>query len=256
MWGATPLDQLACRIEFKSANYEGIFTPWEVGKPSIVFPGALGVVDWGGVAVDQGRKILVTNSSAVPYRDELMRREDAPPVARSIHQQTPPPGQPQADYAWSPMVGTPYVAHITGFMGPLKIPCTQPPWGFMQAIDLKTGKMLWKRPIGTPQDNGPMGVDSHLAIPMGVPNIGGTIVTAGGLVFNGSTLDQYLRAYDLRTGRELWKGRLPAGGQATPMTYVSPRSGRQFVVIAAGGHGGMQTNTGDYVVAYALPSAG
>jgi quinoprotein glucose dehydrogenase len=98
-----------------------------------------------------------------------------------------------------------------------------------------------------------MGIQSHLPLLMGVPNIGGSITTSGGLVFNGSTVDLYLRAYDQRTGAELWKAPLPAGGQATPMTYLSARSGRQFVVIAAGGHGGLQTPQGDYVVAYALP---
>jgi quinoprotein glucose dehydrogenase len=254
MWGATPLDQLACRIQFKESRYQGIFTPWTLDKPIIVFPGALGVVDWGGVAVDENRKILVANTSAIPYRDELMRRSEGPPAAQRDWLQTPPPGQPQANHAWSPMVGTPYIAHIVGFLSPLGIPCTQPPWGFEQAIDLKSGKLLWKRPIGTPEDNGPWGIKTHLHIPMGVPNIGGSIVTAGGLVFNGSTLDQYLRAYDLRTGRELWKARLPAGGQATPMTYVSPVSGRQFVVIDAGGHQGLKTQTGDYVMAFALPA--
>lgn len=252
MWGATPLDQLACRIQFKESRYDGIFTPWTLNKPIIVFPGALGVVDWGGVAVDEGRKVLVTNSSAIPYRDELLPRSKGPIQAQNDWLQTPPPGQPQADYAWSPMLGTPYVAHIVGFLGPLGIPCTRPPWGFMQAIDLKSGKLLWRHPIGTAEDNGPKGIPSHLPIPMGVPNIGGTIVTAGGVVFNGSTLDQYLRAYDLRTGQELWKARLPAGGQATPMTYVG-KDGRQYVVICAGGHGGLQTKTGDYVMAFALP---
>jgi len=126
----------------------------------------------------------------------------------------------------------------------------------MQAIDLKSGKLLWKRPIGAAEDSGPFKVASHLPIPIGAPNIGGTIVTAGGLAFNGSTLDRYLRAYDLRNGKELWKARLPAGGQATPMTYVSPKSGRQFVVIAAGGHGGLGTKLGDYVVAFAPPQTG
>jgi quinoprotein glucose dehydrogenase len=253
MWGATPLDQLACRIMFKESRYDGVFTPWAVGQPMIVFPGALGVVDWGGTAVDERRKVLVVNSSAVPYRDEMLPRSKGPEQAQGEWLQSPPPGQPKADYAWSPMIGEPYVAHIQGFMSPIKMPCTQPPWGFMQAIDLTSGKILWRHPIGTAQDSGPMGIKSHLPIPMGVPNIGGTMVTAGGLAFNGSTLDQYLRAYDTKTGKEVWKARLPAGGQATPMTYVSPVSGRQFVVICAGGHGGLGTTTGDYVMAFALP---
>jgi quinoprotein glucose dehydrogenase len=123
----------------------------------------------------------------------------------------------------------------------------------MNAIDLTTGRMLWRTPIGTAQDNGPKGIPFMLPLRMGVPNIGGSIVTGGGLIFNGSTLDRYLRAYDLRTGKELWRSRLPAGGQATPMTYISPASGRQFVVICAGGHQGLQTAVGDYVLAFALP---
>jgi quinoprotein glucose dehydrogenase len=146
------------------------------------------------------------------------------------------------------------VMHTEPFMGPLQVPCTQPPWGFLQAVDLTTGKFLWKRPIGTGRDSGPKGISSHLAILMGTPNLGGSIATRGGVIFNGSTLDRYLRAYDARDGKELWKTRLPAGGQATPMTYLSP-TGRQIVVIAAGGHQGMMTRTGDYIMAYALPAA-
>jgi quinoprotein glucose dehydrogenase len=256
MWGVTPLDQLVCRIRFRQSRYEGIFTPWTLDRPDIEYPGSLGVVDWGGVAIDEARKLLIANTSAVPYRNELLRRSEAPPPAQGVRLQTPPPGQPQADYAWSPMIGTPYSAHVAPFMGPLKVPCNQPPWGFLRAIDLKTGKQVWKRPIGSTRDSGPYGIALPFAIPMGVPNIGGSIVTAGGLIFNGATLDQYLRAYDEATGRKLWQARLPAGGQATPMTYISPRSGRQFVVIAAGGHQGLSTRTGDYILAYALPRAG
>jgi membrane-bound PQQ-dependent dehydrogenase (glucose/quinate/shikimate family) len=254
MWGLTPFDQLWCRIQFRSSRYDGIFTPPGL-KPTIVFPGALGVVDWGGVSVNPKTGVLVANTSAVPYRDQLIPREQAPAFARTIQRQSPPPGQPQADYAWSPQVGTPYVMHTTPFMSPLQIPCTRPPWGLMTAIDLNTRKVLWKRPIGTGERSGPLGLQSHLPLLMGTPNIGGSMTTAGGVVFNGSTLDHYVRAYDQRTGAELWKAALPAGGQATPMTYLS-RSGRQFVVIAAGGHGGLQTPQGDYVVAYALPGRG
>jgi quinoprotein glucose dehydrogenase len=123
----------------------------------------------------------------------------------------------------------------------------------LTAIDLATRKTLWRRPLGTGRDSGPLGYPSLLPLEIGTPNIGGTLVTGSGLIFFGGTLDRYLRAFDIHTGEELWKARLPAGGQATPMTYVSAESGRQFIVISAGGHVGLDTRLGDWIVAYALP---
>lgn len=254
MWGITPLDQLVCRIKFRRARYDGVFTPPGT-RPTIAFPGALGVVDWGGIAIDEGNTLIVANTSAIPYYDQLIPREKAPPAARDVHSYTPRPGEPQADYAWSPQVGTPYVMHLEPFMGPAKVPCTRPPWGFLQMIDLKTQKLIWRRTIGTARDSGPFNIPSMLPFQMGVPNLGGSIVTRGQLIFNGATLDRYLRAYDLITGEELWKARLPAGGQATPMSYMGA-DGRQYVVITAGGHQGMSTRTGDYILAFALPKKG
>jgi quinoprotein glucose dehydrogenase len=255
MWGITPIDQMMCRIAFKSSRYEGIFTP-QGTKPVINYPGALGVVDWGGVAFDPANAMLVANSSAVPYRDTLVPRDKAPKgrTEKPTTMLVKGKAKPGADYAWSPQVGTPYVMHTEPFMSALDVPCTQPPWGFLQAIDLKTGKFAWKRTIGTAHDSGPLGIPSMLPIQMGVPNLGGSIVTGGGLIFNGSTLDRYLRAYDENSGKMLWQARLPAGGQATPISYQG-KDGRQYVLIAAGGHQGMATKIGDYVVAYALPNA-
>ncbi|MBC7983145.1 MAG: PQQ-binding-like beta-propeller repeat protein, partial [Candidatus Obscuribacterales bacterium] len=124
-----------------------------------------------------------------------------------------------------------------------------PPWGTLAAVDLQRNAVLWQRPLGSTEDFAPWFVPTR---DIGMPNMGGPIVTAGDVVFVAAATDNYLRAFDIETGRELWKGRLPAGGQATPMTYEV--DGRQFVVIAAGGHGTMGTTRGDYVVAFALPN--
>ncbi len=134
-------------------------------------------------------------------------------------------------------------------------PCHAPPWGKLVAIDLRSRQILWQRPLGTTRDTGPFGTHVNLPLPTGVFNIGGNTATASGLIFIGATTDQYLRAFDERTGEKLWEARLPAGGQATPMTYMGD-DGRQYVVIAAGGHGGLRTRLGDYLMAYALPDAG
>jgi len=135
-------------------------------------------------------------------------------------------------------------------LSPLRLPCMQPPWGKLYAIDLRTQRVLWERPVGTAGDVGPFGMASHVPLLIGTPQVGGTVITRSGLVFSAATLDRYLRAYDLFTGEELWKARLPAGGQASPITYQSGE--RQFVVIAAGGHSVLGTRRGDHVLAYAL----
>jgi membrane-bound PQQ-dependent dehydrogenase (glucose/quinate/shikimate family) len=251
MWGVTPIDQMICRIRFRQSRYEGRYTPQGL-TPAIIFPGSLGIVDWGGVAVDPDHGVVVVNSSAVPYRSQLIPRADAPAQFRAV-QMISINGKPaHADNTWHPQIGTPFVARTLPFLGPLDVPCSAPPWGLLQAIDLRDGRTLWKRPLGTAEDSGPMDVPSRLPILMGVPNMGGSLVTRGGLIFNGATLDRYLRAYDLRSGNQLWQARLPAGGQATPMSYAS-RSGRQVVVISAGGHPGLRTRAGDYLLAFALP---
>jgi quinoprotein glucose dehydrogenase len=133
------------------------------------------------------------------------------------------------------------------------VPCTEPPYGMISAVDLNTRRLLWSRPFGTAEDSGPLLTHSHLPFTMGVPNIGGAVTTRSGLTFIGASQDNYLRAFETATGRELWRTRLPAGGQATPITYWSSSSARQFILIAAGGHGGLQTTPGDYILAYALP---
>lgn len=250
MWGVTPFDQAWCRIQFRRARYQGTMTPFSVGKPSISYPGFLGGVDWGGVSVDTSRDIMIVNSNHVANYGMLITR------AQADREGLKPMGQggSHGPGAVAPQAGTPYGVHYGPFLSPLGAPCNQPPYGTLTAIDMKTRKILWSKPFGTARDTGPMGIASHIPLRMGVPNTGGSLVTRSGLVFISATQDRYLRAYDIRTGQEVWKARLPAGGQATPMTYLS-KSGRQYVVIAAGGHGGFGTKIGDYVLAYALPSA-
>jgi quinoprotein glucose dehydrogenase len=248
MWGVTPIDQAWCRIAFLKSNYHGTLTPPMVGKPTIAYPGYLGGSDWGGISVDTDRDILIGNSNRVAIRSELIPRKEADalgikPISSNVHGNVG---------GTSAQAGTPYAIRITPFMSPLDVPCQQPPFGMLSAIDMKTRKLLWEQPFGTARDSGPFGMASMLPIRMGVPNTSGSMLTRSGLTFIAATQDRYLRAFDTRSGKELWKVRLPAGGQATPMTYLSA-SGRQFVVIAAGGNRTLRSKTGDYVLAYALP---
>jgi quinoprotein glucose dehydrogenase len=149
----------------------------------------------------------------------------------------------------SPQHGTPYGMSRQVLHSPLGLPCNPPPWGELVAVNLSSGSILWKVPLGTTADM----TGNPAAMVQGTPNLGGPIVTAAGLTFVASAMDNYLRAFDTETGAELWKGRLPAGGQAMPMTYRAGRDGKQFVVIAAGGHGKLGTRLGDSLIAFALP---
>ena len=242
MWGATPIDQLWCRIAFRKLHYEGLYTPPTL-ENSLIFPGNNGIMNWGSLAVDAGRQIMIVPTSYMPLVIKLIPRKDAPQSDDIVM---------EGRGAISPMIGTPYAVRTERpFVSPLGVPCNAPPWGRLTAFDLKTRQILWQRPLGTTADHAPLGVP----VP-GVFNQGGAMVTQGGLAFIGATMDNYLRAFDVKNGKELWKGRLPAGGQALPMTYVSPRTGKQYVVIAAGGHAFMQTTPGDYVVAYSLQDEG
>jgi quinoprotein glucose dehydrogenase len=153
--------------------------------------------------------------------------------------------QPGAEIA--PMHGTPYVMWRKPLLSGLGLPCIAPPWGVLAAVDLERGKILWRVPLGTIRDLAPV----PLPLAWGTPNLGGPLVTGGGLVFIAAAMDNYLRAIDADTGRELWKQRLPAGGQATPMTFAT--GGKQYIVLAAGGHGRAGTKVGDYLIAYSLP---
>lgn len=237
-WGFTPWDRRACREILSGLRSEGMFTPPSL-EGTLEYPSMIGGANWGGGAVDTIRQILVVNQTRMASWARLVPRDRYETLS----------SDPDADGEFTEQGGTPYGIQRDGAaFSPFGAPCTPPPWGTLTAIDLVAGTVLWRVPLGTIRDLAPV----PLPIRLGTPNLGGPLVTAGGLVFIGAALDDYLRAFDVETGDELWKGRLPAGGQATPMTYRLP-DGRQHVVIAAGGHGGLGTTPGDYVVAFALP---
>jgi quinoprotein glucose dehydrogenase len=246
MWGVTPLDQLWCRLQFRRARYEGEFTPPGV-RPAIFYPGSAGGVEWGAVTIDTARDLMVTNSLYMPDIGRLIPRAEADKMAASKSGR-------QADAFAFPQQGTPYAMQRTVFLNPLGVPCLQPPYGRISVVDLRTGKMLWSNVFGTAVHAGPLGVSSLLPIPMGLPNIGGSTATAGGLIFIGASQDRILRGIDIGDGRELWRYSLPSVAAATPMTYVSQRSGRQFVVIASGGHPGLPGPSASALFAFALPA--
>ena len=246
MWGATPLDQLMCRIKFKSMRYDGLFTVPDTDV-SLSFPGSLGGMNWGGLSADPTNHLLFVNDMRLGLWVKMVpQKQDA---ALSDGGEAPNAGMGQV-----PLGGTPYAVVKDRFMSPLGIPCQKPPFGTLTAIDMKTQQVVWQVPVGTVQDQGPMGIKMRMPFPVGLPTLGGSLATQGGLVFFAGTQDYYLRAWDTATGKEVWKGRLPVGSQGGPMTYQSPKTGKQYVVISAGG-ARQSPDRGDYVIAYALPGA-
>jgi len=237
-WGLTFWDRGRCRARIESLRFDGMFTPPGL-EPTMMLPGNAGGANWGGVAIDPERQLLIANTSDIPWVVTLM------PSAEFAAARRANPG-----VEISPQEGTPYAMRRELLTSPLGLPCNPPPWGQLAAVDLVEGKIVWQVPLGTPRDISPIPV----TFGWGTPNIGGPLVTAGGLVFIGAAMDDYLRAFDETSGAELWKGRLPGGGQAGPMTYRGPDT-RQYVVIAAGGHGRMETTLGDSLVAFRLPQA-
>jgi quinoprotein glucose dehydrogenase len=236
MWGATMLDQLMCRIEFQGLRYQGPFTAPTL-QATLVFPGNFGVMDWGGMAIDPVRKIAFAHPNYMAFVDKLTTNK--------------PEWSPrETNRGLNPNKGAPFAVYLNPFLSKLGLPCQAPPWGYVAGMDLTTGKVVWRHKNGTIRDKSPI----PLPFKLGVPTLGGPIITGGGVAFLSSTLDNYVRAYDETTGRQLWQARLPAGGQATPMTYQGA-DGRQYVVVVAGGHGTLKTDQGDSVIAYALPKA-
>ncbi|MER9405742.1 glucose/quinate/shikimate family membrane-bound PQQ-dependent dehydrogenase [Mesorhizobium caraganae] len=237
MWGITMFDQLACRIEFQGLRYEGRYTPPSV-QGSLIYPGNFGTFNWGGVAVDPVRQVMFGMPTYLAFKSQLIPRD-----------QVPPPDEGRgSEQGLNRNEGAPYAVVMGPFLSPLGVPCQAPPWGYVAGADLRTGKIAYKHRNGTVYDMTPL----PLPLKVGVPGIGGPMITAGGVAFLGAAVDDYLRAYDVTSGKQLWQARLPAGGQSTPMTYTVA-DGRQFVVIVAGGHGSVGTKPGDYVMAYTLP---
>ena len=238
MWGASPFDQMMCRIQFNSLRYEGQYTPPSL-EGSIVYPGNVGVMNWGGVAVDPERQTLFTGAKYLAFVSTLVPRDEVEEGQGSASEQ-----------GLQPNAGAPYAVELGPLLSVLGLPCQAPSWGDVAGIDLQSAEVVWKHRNGTTRDSMPF--DLPIGLNVGVPALGGPLTTAGGVSFLSGTLDQYLRGYDITTGEEVYKARLPAGGQATPMTYTG-EDGRQYVVVTAGGHGTFGTKMGDYVIGYALP---
>ncbi|MEH6702817.1 pyrroloquinoline quinone-dependent dehydrogenase [Parasphingorhabdus sp.] len=234
-FGVTLWDRWACKSKLEKLRGDGLFTPPTIaGTLSLPFTG--GGANWGSAAYDPTRNLLVINmnnmASYMAMHPNITEREQIDQIDDGDD--------------FSPMERSPYSMTRAEILSPLGLPCSAPPWGVLAGVDLDSGKIVWRQTLGTTEDLAPGG----LALKLGTPAFGGPMVTAGGLIFIGATMDDYLRAIDVETGKELWKGRLPAGGQATPMSYVW--EGRQYVVIAAGGHARIGTKLGDNIVAFAL----
>ena len=245
MWGATPFDQLMCRINFKSMRYDGLFTAPGTDV-SLSFPGSLGGMNWGSIAFDPTHRYMFVNDMRLGLWIQLIKQ-----TPEDLKIQANGGEKVNTGMGAVPMKGTPYKVNKNRFMSVLGIPCQKPPFGTMTAIDMKTRQIAWQVPLGTVQDTGPMGIKMGLKAPIGMPTIGGPMATQGGLVFFAATQDYYLRAFNSSNGQELWKSRLPVGSQGTPMSYISPKTGKQYVVISAGG-ARQSPDHGDYVIAYAL----
>ena len=244
MWGATPFDQMLCRISFKKMRYDGLFTAPGTDV-SLSFPGSLGGMNWGGLSTDPVHGIIFDNDmrlglwiQMVPQKKEAVANSGGEALNTGM--------------GAVPLKGTPYAVNKNRFLSIAGIPCQAPPFGTLTAIDMKTQKIAWQVPVGTVQDTGPLGVKMHLPLPIGMPTLGGTLSTQGGLIFIAGTQDYYLRAFNSANGEEAWKARLPVGSQGGPMTFVSPKTGKQYVVITASG-ARQSADRGDYVIAYALP---
>jgi len=246
MWGVTPIDQMLCRIEYKKMRYEGHFTP--PGADTILtFPGPAGGHNWGSVSVDEVNHLMVVNPLIMSNQLTLIPRDELPEGVVGSQQ------------------GTPYAHTTVRFISPLQIPCQEPPYGVLAVIDLETKQLLWKRPIGTAKESGPLGIRTGLPLTVGTPQTGGTVTSAGGLIFIAGTYDNTVRAIDLFSGEELWQNPLPFTAQGTPAMYAAPRSGKQTLVVTVPVYNSTQAAgdrvlpaseedpEGGYIIAYRLP---
>ena len=235
MWGASLIDQMMCRIDFNQLNYDGRYTPPSTDG-SLVYPGNFGTFNWGGIAVDPENGVMFGMPTYLAFTSKLIPKETLGDVETNKGEQ----GVNSND-------GADYAVEMGPFLSPLGVPCQQPPWGTIAAADLATGDIAYQRKNGTVQDLSPIPIKLEL----GVPGIGGPIITKGGVAFLSAATENNFRAYDLKNGDVLWNVRIPAGGQATPMTYLNSK-GEQMVVLVAGGHGSVGTTIGDYILAYKL----
>ncbi len=287
MWGLTPLDQLHCRIEYKKMRYEGPFTPpmtggggRGTGKPTFggtfQYPGNAGGFNWPSVSVDADNGLLVVQPMMIGNRivmvtqDVWAKASGLPPeMIAAFRSSYTTQGE------WDPKVArygltSPFMSTwaIPFTKIRTRLPCFEPPYGKLGVIDLNTGKLLWSRPIGTMETAGPFGIGTGLPLEVGTAIYGGTMTTRGGLIFQVGTMDSKMRAVDLRTGKTKWTARLPGSSNGTPISFVAPQDGRQYVVISIPNPGLSVDNQGypiasgpptddmgGYVIAYALPAA-
>lgn len=256
MWGVTPIDQMLCRIAFRRLRYEGPLTPPSLGG-SLQFPGFAGGMNWGSVAIDETNQVMIVNALQIGNHVKLYPRKEV--TDKTV-----------LGFGGGWQHNTPYAAFTTPFLSPIFAPCQQPPYGEIAAVDLKTREVLWRRPMGASNELGPLGLKARIGIPMGVPYSGGTVVTKGRLVFMGGTMDRRMRALDIETGEVLWSDVLPNNAQATPMSYVSPATQKQYVAITVPAIGSEEMthtaearssaesqaphDSGGWIIAYALAS--
>lgn len=233
-WGPTPELKQWCAEKMKSARTGSIFTPPSL-QGTLVYPSNVGGVNWGSSAYDPANHLLIMNTNRLPIFVKLIPREELDAARKGASDLDRLHGE------FARQTGAPFAMFRTPLLSSSGLPCNAPPWGNVTAVDLFTGKKSWDAPLGSYLPNASTGT----------VNLGGPIVTAGGLVFTASAMDNFIRAFDSESGKELWKFELPAGGQSTPMTYTL--DGKQYLVIAAGGHGKLGTKQGDSVLAFTLP---
>ena len=238
-FGVTAEEREGCRARLRTLRSEGIFTPPSL-EGTVIFPGNVGGSYWGGAAIDPVRGILVTPTNRLAMVVTLIPRAGLAEARRQ-----------NRGAEISPQAGTPYGMKREVLWSPTGVPCNPPPWGTLSAVDLGTGALRWESPLGMM----PSAAVAPDAARWGSPNLGGALVTAGGLVFAAGALDERLHAFDVATGEALWAAPLPAGGNAAPMSFQMA-DGRQYIMIAAGGHNRLGTKLGDHVVAFALPDGG
>jgi quinoprotein glucose dehydrogenase len=240
-WGLTDDDRAWCRDTIRPLRADGFFTPPSL-RGTIVVPGNIGGVAWGGMAHDRANGLLVMPVNNIAAEVRLIPREAVDDERKA--------GRLSGDLELHQQRGTPYALVRRLLLGPKTLlPCTPPPWGTLTAVRAATGEIAWQVPLG----KFPGTEKAPDAAQWGSIALGGPMVTAGGLVFTAGTLEAAIYAFDVQTGRQLWTGQLPTSARSTPMTYRGP-DGRQYIVISAGGHGvQIGPPLGDSLVAFALP---
>jgi quinoprotein glucose dehydrogenase len=227
-WGFTFWDEGACRDKLEEMTTGPIYTPPSL-KGTAFYPSNLGGNNWGAPAVDPNRKIMVANTKHFPIEVKLVKQADCPEGTQF------------------PQIGSDYCVIMAPIVSPLGVPCTKPPWATLAAVDLESGDILWQIPLGTLEGLAPWPIYHFID---GGIEMGGPMVTASGLIFIAATSDSYLRAFDINNGEVLWQDKLPTTGNSVPMSYTY--QGKQYVVVAAGGHFTSPQPAGDHLVAYRL----